>query len=939
MSNLVTTGDGVSLASVEEAAADEARLVRERSLYATSANGFLTGTGSIPQPHRRRQSVRRHCRPRLRAELLRGRPEVSRLLLQLGLRAPLRPEPQGERSLHTLLSPARHGPGLLGRQREARARRIQRRPSRSNHRIASRMRGNGKWSFTPSLSPDAWPRAVYRATNITALAEGLSPAVAGTAIGSRVQGPGSQRRHITDDSGALREDRCGRHGGDLGERQSGASWIEVAERRRVGRDRRAGDREPSRRGQRGLRNARAGSRCARAALDRTAWILKGSDDRDADTGQRQGAAETERRKKRNHYRDRGAVGHHGALARPARRLLAPGRLRLRDIASQSVAVPRKFTAVAYPAVLSRDAHLTYRMDAPAEVTRLRLRRPAPQLQGRFLHRFPALVRRRGHLDTFVPPHRRQQAVRRHPPRDGDRHSSGRQDGALRILVHNTNPDAGRASGFYSLRMEVNHRPPTAGPAPIDVTLRWNEVRANRTTVARSHRQRVKKFPIKYVVNVGGSNHPVMESITVNVQDDGDATPFGYSDGVDAGGQRSVHTKRTEGCESREEQAVHVLTGTVGLPGIGRGEQHHGPHRRRRRRPGHGRHVRTGGADAGAPGRSSISRSTWERCEWPARSARTCSAIRSGTRSRARSRIASKSSRRSTVSTSPARGYSRHRCGGRTSRSITCCSTTKKRRHGTSSGGSAAPVSIRYVRYRITPARILCASELQVLDRLDYEPFDIRLAAPRFDAPSSPPPPPPAAIDEVVLHAAVNPQITGGWIVTDDATAASGRAASESELQRAEGLDGVRGAGPGLRARVRRGARQTVPVMAARQGARRQLPERLQCSCSSTAVSTPGEILSGAPPRPTRPSSCSRIAVDAALQGWGWADNGYGVNVPGPLVYFATTGAAAHSNPGSRRWDGHRSGRAVSRALPDGAARRDEERHGGDSEGDSLAGQA
>ena len=47
MSNLVTTDDGVTLASVEEAAADGARLVRERSLYATSANGFLTGTDQM----------------------------------------------------------------------------------------------------------------------------------------------------------------------------------------------------------------------------------------------------------------------------------------------------------------------------------------------------------------------------------------------------------------------------------------------------------------------------------------------------------------------------------------------------------------------------------------------------------------------------------------------------------------------------------------------------------------------------------------------------------------------------------------------------------------------------------------------------------------------------------------------------------------------------
>ena len=44
MSNLVTMDDGVTLVSVPEVAADSARLLRERSLYSTSPNGFLTGT-------------------------------------------------------------------------------------------------------------------------------------------------------------------------------------------------------------------------------------------------------------------------------------------------------------------------------------------------------------------------------------------------------------------------------------------------------------------------------------------------------------------------------------------------------------------------------------------------------------------------------------------------------------------------------------------------------------------------------------------------------------------------------------------------------------------------------------------------------------------------------------------------------------------------------
>ena len=93
-----------------------------------------------------------------------------------------------------------------------------------------------------------------------------------------------------------------------------------------------------------------------------------------------------------------------------------------NIATQPVAVPRKFTAVAYPAVLSQDAHLTYRMDAPADITRL--------VYGGRLHNFRA----GSYIDflhsfdegatwiRFVPSQRGQQAVRRHPSRDGDRHS-------------------------------------------------------------------------------------------------------------------------------------------------------------------------------------------------------------------------------------------------------------------------------------------------------------------------------------------------------------------------------------------------------------------------------------------------------------------------------------------------------------------------------------
>ena len=86
MSNLVTMDDGVTLASVPEVAADSARLLRERSLYSTSAERFSHWKPipdvTWPTPSARGWSLALELR---RCRLLQRRPQVSRLLLQLEL--------------------------------------------------------------------------------------------------------------------------------------------------------------------------------------------------------------------------------------------------------------------------------------------------------------------------------------------------------------------------------------------------------------------------------------------------------------------------------------------------------------------------------------------------------------------------------------------------------------------------------------------------------------------------------------------------------------------------------------------------------------------------------------------------------------------------------------------------------------------------------------
>ena len=40
------------------------------------------------------------------------------------------------------------------------------------------------------------------------------------------------------------------------------------------------------------------------------------------------------------------------------------------------------------------------------------------------------------------------------------------------------------------------------------------------------------------------------------------------------------------------------------------------------------------------------------------------------------------------------------------------------------------MTARHVRFRLTPARMVVVTEVQVLDSVRYEPFDLRLALPR-----------------------------------------------------------------------------------------------------------------------------------------------------------------------------------------------------------------
>jgi hypothetical protein len=70
------------------------------------------------------------------------------------------------------------------------------------------------------------------------------------------------------------------------------------------------------------------------------------------------------------------------------------------------------------------------------------------------------------------------------------------------------------SSVHTVRMEADYKCADAAFRPVEVTFAWGERQKDRTLVRRSHTQLVAAVPFKYVINTAGADHPVMESLTV-----------------------------------------------------------------------------------------------------------------------------------------------------------------------------------------------------------------------------------------------------------------------------------------------------------------------------------------------------------------------------------------------------------------------------------------
>ena len=209
------------------------------------------------------------------------------------------------------------------------------------------------------------------------------------------------------------------------------------------------------------------------------------------------------------------------------------------VAEQNLATLAKhpgYTGVLFAAQPREEAFMVYRLDTPADMTRL-------IYGGRFYNRAPQAAIRMSHsLDGGQTWTETYALTSTEPPWDVIHYETvsplpaGTRSALIKYSLNAA--EAGHsACSIYAVRMEANHQPAAPGFKPLEVTFRWREVQPDRSAVARSHTQRIDKVPFRYTINTGGADHPVVESLRVNVAGAEPAAKYGYSDGRDAGGER------------------------------------------------------------------------------------------------------------------------------------------------------------------------------------------------------------------------------------------------------------------------------------------------------------------------------------------------------------------------------------------------------------------
>ena len=205
---------------------------------------------------------------------------------------------------------------------------------------------------------------------------------------------------------------------------------------------------------------------------------------------------------------------------------------------------------------NKEAYVVFRIDAPRDITRV-------VYGGRFYNRAP-----KSHIDllhsfdggkTWTPSY---SLTGTEPPWDVIHYETvgsvppGTRSVLLKYLLNSS--EAGpSACSIYAVRMEANYRPADAAMRPIEVTFHWSEVQKDGSLAERSHTELVTKTPHRYTIDVGGEDQPVVDWLRVNLQGAAPDVHYGYSDGRDAGGEKFCSHWVTYGTNLAEGKPYRV----------------------------------------------------------------------------------------------------------------------------------------------------------------------------------------------------------------------------------------------------------------------------------------------------------------------------------------------------------------------------------------------
>jgi hypothetical protein len=276
-------------------------------------------------------------------------------------------------------------------------------------------------------------------------------------------------------------------------------------------------------------------------------------------------------------------------------------------------------------------------------------------------------------------------------------------------------------------MEVNHEPAVPGFQPVEVTFSWKERQQDYSLVPRSHTQLIERPGQMYLINVGGADHPEVESLQVNLQGTAGRRVCGYSDGRDVGGQRFQERWRTVGAvlstgkpytcsvpsstnwDAGDPEGNKLTDGVVGPSFTGGATYRYGALWRSGEQPeitvDLGQPQRCGAFRIhvfGYPGWDAVQGEVQDEAE--------------------------------VLTSIDGQDFTAVGAFDFRLRRKDLPANHLRNDEGTFRGHNfelilPESVQARFVRFRLTPRRMMAVSEVQVLDRIVYEPFDLRIALP------------------------------------------------------------------------------------------------------------------------------------------------------------------------------------------------------------------